>query len=254
MTEPLVNISEPKPGITLVELNRPQQRNALNLAMLIELQDIVNSLSHKSGQRVLILHGSGPIFCAGLDLKEATEADKVHDSAKQVAEALKALYTSPLITIAAVHGAAIAGGGGIMAACDMVVAAEGTKIGFPETRRGLVAALIMTLLNRQLADRHVRELLFAGELVSAERAHQMGLVNHVVSPHLLIEDSLALAQSVLEGAPNATVLSKQLLDELAPSNLVDDIDKALAFHLQAREGDEAAEGILAFTEKRPPNW
>ncbi|MDP1834501.1 MAG: enoyl-CoA hydratase/isomerase family protein [Chlamydiales bacterium] len=250
----VVTVSKPEKGIVVVELNRPEARNALSIELLEALKNYIKFFGQEEGNRVLIMRGAGNVFCAGLDLKEAIDPRKAHIMAEKVAEALKELYYSPLITIAAIQGAAIAGGAGIFAACDLVVAAEGTKIGYPETRRGLVAALVMTLLRRQVPDRFVRELLFTGELFSAEKSKEIGLINEVVSADKLTNTVMTMARNVLKGAPNATTLSKSLLDELQTTTMEQDIKRALAFHLHARSTSEADEGILAFTEKREPNW
>lgn len=250
----LINVSQLQRGISLIELNRPEARNALSIAMLDALDQAIRRLGNAPGERVLILKGAGPIFCAGLDLKEASNRDRSHQMAQRVASALKTLYLCPLVTIAAIQGVAIAGGAGIVSACDLVIASEETKIGYPETRRGLVAAMVMTLLRRQIGDRHVRELLFTGELISADHAKQIGLINHVVSAPLLLEEAIKMAQNILKGAPGATNLTKTLLEELQETHLENDIDRALAFHNQARSSLEADEGILAFSEKREPCW
>lgn len=251
---PLIQRSFPQPGIALLALNRPEARNALNLALLNELNREIEELSNDETIRVLVLHGAGDVFCAGLDLKEAQQEELAEESGQAVASALEKLYNSPLVTIAAVHGAAIAGGGGLMAACDLIVAAEGTQIGFPETRRGLVAAIILALLHRQIPDHHLRELLFVGNLISAERAERIGLVNRVVALQNVVEEALEMAAKVLQGAPDATVLSKQLLNKVTGEPLSSEIEYNLKQHMHARHGEEALEGIRAFTEKREPRW
>lgn len=250
----LVNVTKHQDGITVLELNRPDARNALNVALLHDLQEGIHIASKQPGQRVLIIKAAGSVFSAGIDLKEAANENQAHQLAHSIADALKAVYFCPMVTIAAVQGDAIAGGAGILSACDLVIAAEGAKIGYPETRRGLVAAIVMTLLKRQIGDRFVRELLLTGELISAERAQDIGLINHVAPPSQLMGQAIVLAQSVLKGAPMATRLTKTLLEELDPVRLENDVDRALAFHMQARASDEAAEGILAFAEKREPVW
>src|SRR5262249_31950994 len=159
-----------------------------------------------------------------------------------------------LVTIAAVHGAAVAGGAGIMSACDFVVAAERTKIGYPEVRRGLVAGLVMTFLRRQIGERNMRDLLLGSKLIYAERAREIGLVNRVVAQDDLMTEGLKFAESVLQGAPGAVAQTKQLIDELWWRSVKDDVDLALKYHMQARESDEAREGIAAFNEKRKPKW
>ena len=141
-----------------------------------------------------------------------------------------------------------------MSACDFVVAAERTKIGYPEVRRGLVAGLVMTFLRRQVGERNMRELLFGSELINAQRALEIGLVNRVVAQHELMSKAQKFAYSVLQGAPGALAQTKKLIEELSSSSVKEDVDLALKYHLQARESDEAREGIAAFNEKRSPKW
>src|SRR5207247_2140883 len=124
------------------------------------------------------------------------------------------VYQVPQVTIAAVQGAAIAGGAGLMSACDLVVASQEARIGYPEVRRGLVAALVMTLLHRQVHERDARELLLLGELISAERALRMGLISRVVPSEHLMEEALSLARTALQGGPQSIAQSKKVLDEL----------------------------------------
>src|SRR5947209_4178467 len=177
---PVVLIDKTSPQTTVVTLNRPERRNALTLELLTELCSAVNVASEQPEQRVLILRGAGAAFCTGLDLKEAQDQTKAHATADLVAHILGALSNARPVTIAAVHGAAVAGGAGIMSACDFVVAAEGTKIGYPETRRGLVAGLVMTFLRRQIGERNMRELLLGSQLIDPQRAKKIGFVNRVV--------------------------------------------------------------------------
>jgi methylglutaconyl-CoA hydratase len=149
---PVVLVEKHTPQITIVTLNRPERRNALTLELLTELCAAVKDASKDREQRVLVLRGAGVAFCTGLDLKEAADSTKAHATAEMVASTLVTISQTRLITIAAVHGAAVAGGAGIMSACDFVLAAERTKIGYPEVRRGLVAGLVMTFLRRQVGE------------------------------------------------------------------------------------------------------
>ena len=251
---PAVLIEKQTPQITTIVLNRPERRNALTLDLLNELSDAVKVASDQPEERVLILRGAGAAFCTGLDLREAADHTKAHATAEMVARTLVTLSQTRLITIAAVHGAAVAGGAGIMSACDFVVAAERTKIGYPEVRRGLVAGLVMTFLRRQVGERNMRELLLGSELIDAERAKEIGLVNRVVAKDDLMNEAQKFAQSVLQTAPGALTQTKRLIEELWWRSVQDDVDLALKYHLQARESSEAREGIAAFNEKRPPTW
>jgi len=251
---PVVIVEQESPQITVVTLNRPERRSALTLELLTELCAAVNVASEQPEQRVLILRGAGAAFCTGLDLKEAADTTKAHATAEMVANTLIAISQTRLVTIAAIHGAAVAGGAGIMSACDFVVAAQGTKIGYPEVRRGLVARLVMTFLRRQISERNLRELLFRSELIDAAREKEIGLVNRVVASDDIVSEAKKFAVSVLQGAPGALAQTKRLVEELWWRSVKEDVDVALKYHMEARESDEAREGIAAFNEKRKPNW
>jgi methylglutaconyl-CoA hydratase len=251
---PVVLIEKQTPQIRTIVLNRPERRNALTLDLLNELAAAIKVASDQPEERVIILRGAGAAFCAGLDLKETADQTKAHATAETVAKTLITLNQTRLVTIAAVHGAAVAGGAGIMSACDFVVAAEGTKIGYPEVRRGLVAGLVMTFLRRQVGERNMRELLLGSELIDAERAKEIGLINRVVAEEDLMNEAQKFAASVLQGAPSALAQTKRLIEELWWRSVKHDVDLAVKYHMQARESSEAREGIAAFNEKRKPNW
>src|SRR2546423_7748075 len=127
---PVVLIEKHSPQVTVLTLNRPERRNALSIQLLSELVAAIKVASDEPRERILILRGAGAAFCTGLDLKEAADQTKAHAAADMVARTLVALSQTRLVTLAAVHGAAVAGGAGIMSACDYVVAAEGTEIGY----------------------------------------------------------------------------------------------------------------------------
>lgn len=241
--------------VTTVTLNRPDKRNALNTDLLGALVAAITAAESDKTQRILVLRGAGPVFCSGLDLDEAAQPGRAHASAELVAQALRTIAATRLITIAAVQGAAIAGGAGLMSACDFAVATRDAKFGYPEVRRGLVPALIMTFLRRQLRERDARELLLLGKLFDATHAHTIGLINRVVADEAALTTEVrTLISSLLQGGPEAVAGTKQLLTALWPTPVPADLDHALAFHLDARNSTEAKEGVAAFREKRPPNW
>jgi len=250
---PVVLIEKQTPQITVLTLNRPERRNALTIELMNELATAVENAGADPAQRILILRGAGKAFCTGLDLQEAAVKDP-HHTAKAAANLFLVLSETRLVTIAVVHGAAVAGGAGIMSACDFVIAAERTKIGYPEVRRGLVAGLVMTFLRRQLRERDLREILLASELFEADRAREIGLVNRIVPVGELETETQKIVASVLQGAPSAISNSKRLLEELWSTSVREDIERALKHHLEARESPEAKEGVAAYNEKRPPNW
>jgi methylglutaconyl-CoA hydratase len=247
---------EQKSVFTIITLNRPERRNALTIELMNQLVDAVNRANADSARRAIILRGAGEGFCAGLDLKQAQDSNSHEESARSVANMLKAVHTSKLPTIAAVHGHAMAGGAGLMAACDLAVCAAGTKIGYPEVLRGLVPALVSTLLRHQIGDRRLRELFLTAEPITAERALELGLINRIVqggADHTL-HAAIDLARSIAKGAPGALAATKQLLADLRATTMETDLQRALSIHEHARTGDEAAEGIAAFMEKRKPRW
>jgi methylglutaconyl-CoA hydratase len=250
---PVILVEKQSPRVTLLTLNRPERRNALTIELMTELTAAVENAAADPEQRVVILRGAGKAFCTGLDLIEAVKHDP-HETAQAVAKMLLVLAETRLVTIAMVHGAAVAGGAGVMSACDFVIASDHTKIGYPEVRRGLVAGLVMTFIRRQLRERDLRELLLASELITAQRAYEIGLVNRVVPVADLESEVQKIVASVLQGAPGAMANSKQLMEELWSTSVREDIETALRHHLDARESAEATEGIAAFNEKRPPNW
>jgi methylglutaconyl-CoA hydratase len=253
-SSPFVLVEPANSYTRILTLNRPERRNALGVELMRQLCSAVEAAGTDPAIRVLILRGAGEAFCAGLDLKESYDAGKTDTSAHAVARTLLTLHNTSTVTIAAVHGAAMAGGAGLMTCCDFALAAEGTKIGYPEVRRGLIAALVMTFLQRQLKQRHIRELLLLAEPITAERAVQIGLVNRVVPRERLMEEALQLAAVCVQGAPGAIASTKQMLSEFRPPSVTEDIQRAINSHLGARTSDEAQEGIAAFLEKRPPKW
>jgi methylglutaconyl-CoA hydratase len=250
---PLIEVKTTGP-VTTVTLNRPEKRNALTVDMLRDLAEAFREIARERAHRVVIVRGEGMSFCTGLDLIETKDRNKSRESAKNVGEVLRAIVNTPAVTIATVQGHAVAGGAGIMSDCDIVVAEEGTMIGYPEPRRGLVAAMVMTLLQRQIGDRKARELLLTGELISAERALEIGLITRVVPRGGLDAEVIAISTSILKNAPGAIADTKVLLEALAPRNFDKALGRAYTVALRMRSSTEAREGLQAFEEKRDPDW
>jgi methylglutaconyl-CoA hydratase len=165
---------------------------------------------------------------------------------------LQIVHTLRKPTIAAVNGDAVAVGAGLMSACDFAIAAESAQIGYPEVRRGLVAAIVMHDLARQIGDRRARQLLLSGQLISAKKAEEWGLINAVAPRDQCLEEAITLAESLIECAPVAMATTKKLLDEAVgrPPNL----RGAAAISAVVRASKEGQEGIRAFAEKRQARW
>ena len=193
----------------------------------------------------------------GTDRREARawiDVARTEESGRLVERTLRTVRESPLVTICAAHGSALAGGAGLMAACDLAVAADDLWIGFPEVRRGLLPALITGVLKDKLCDGDLRDLFLVAEPIGAQRALQIGLVQRVVPAGQVLAEATSLAQSVLKGGPQAVRGTKRMLNELRrvpPDELTSYL---LKVHHEARESDEAREGLVAFMKKRATRW
>ncbi|MBY0461232.1 MAG: enoyl-CoA hydratase/isomerase family protein, partial [Gemmataceae bacterium] len=175
----------------LVTLNRPDRRNALSRELIAALSDAFLRATNDPSARCVILTGTGPAFCAGMDLDElratlGPDADKVWDDAHKLSSLYELIYTLPKPTIAAVNGAAVAGGAGLASVCDLAVSVPDAKFGYPEVRRGLVAAMVMPHLLRHVGERTARWLLLTGELIDGLDALRLGLVNQVTAAENLL--------------------------------------------------------------------
>jgi methylglutaconyl-CoA hydratase len=249
-----VLVEKVRRGITVVSLNRPDKRNALNSGLIDALCRTITELEADQFQRVVVLKGEGTAFCAGLDLQEAADPSSVERMARGVERLLRTIRGSTLVSVAAVHGTAAAGGAGLVSACDFAVAADDARLGYPEVHRGLVPALVMTFLIRQVGDRKAREMVLMGDMIDASQALAMGLINRVVPRAECLESAILLAERILRGAPGAVVHTKRALEELSGINLDEDFSRAHKYHLAARSSAEAREGLAAFLEKRPARW
>jgi methylglutaconyl-CoA hydratase len=256
LIEPQLLLREDHGPIAVLTLNRPDRRNALSRALIAALSDGLDALAAEPGVRGVVLTGAGPAFCAGMDLAEADasssdEAQAVRDL-EGIAHLLNQVRTHPRPTVAAVAGPALAAGAGLALACDFVVMAADARLGYPEVRRGLVPAVVVHDLVRQAGDRRARALLLSGEPISAATAEAWGLVNRVVPAEACLDEARALARSLLGSAPQAVAAIKRLIDEATARPR--DLRGAAAVSAAARCGDEAAEGMRAFLEKRLPRW
>lgn len=242
-------IVEQQEEITCITLNRPEKRNALNMALLEQFCKALHETAKNPHQKVIIITGKGSIFSSGMDLMEAADPATINPLSNLIAKSLTGLYTSPLITIAALNGSAIAGGAGLMSACDFVISSSDAKIGYPEIKHGLVAAQVATLLTRRIKWRDVRELLLLGELIDAEKAKEIGLINQIVGPEETLSHALKLGHQAAKNSTTAIGETKRLLASLEPHAFADDLRVALHIHRKARRSHAASKGISAFIQK-----
>lgn len=254
MDKKQVLLHYPFPEVAIIELHRAEKRNALSIEMMQEFLRLLQEIHKKPEIRVLLIQGAGKSFCSGLDLQEAADLNLAEESASSIAALFREIYLSPLVTIASVQGHAVAGGAGLAALCDYVVAAENGQFGFPEVHRGLVPSIVLTFLIPHLSDRVIRELFLFGEMITAERAKEIGMVNQVV-PHAQLESvALCIAKRALDGAPGTIAHIKKLIERARFTDLDAEIAHALTIHKLARTHVEAQEGIRAYLTARKPSW
>src|SRR5207247_6158128 len=196
--------------------NRADKRNALSRGLIAALTEACTRARDDGAVRCVILSGAGSVFCAGMDLAELQESlhipkeqTPVWDDALRLAKLYDLIYTLPEPTIAAVQGTAVAGGAGLVTVCDLAVAAPTAKFGYPEVRRGLVAAMVMPHLLRHVGERMARYLLLTGETIDATEALRVGFVNAVVPLNEVMNRAIAWAQALAEGGPQALAQTKK---------------------------------------------
>lgn len=259
MSDPLALYAVQAPA-AVITMNRPDRRNAISRGLIAALSEAFQRARDDSAVRCVILTGAGKAFCAGMDLAELTEtiqsraeADNVWNDAQQLTALYQLIYTLPKPTIAAVNGAAVAGGAGFVTVCDLALAVPDAKFGYPEVRRGLVAAMVMPHLLRHVGERCARYLLLTGELIDAAEACRTGLINAVVpSADKLLEQSLAWARSVAEGGPKALAATKTLLQQFSRQAI--SVEETAEASAAPRLSDEARQGLEAFFAKRAAPW
>ncbi len=240
-------------GIMTITINRPEAKNAVNKAVAEGIAAAIDELDSNDAIRVAILTGAGGSFCAGMDLKAFVSGELPVVDGRGFAGVTEAPPKKPLI--AAIEGFALAGGFELAITCDLIVAADNSKFGIPEVKRGLVAAGGgLVKLPRQIPSRLAMELALTGDFVSAQRAYDIGLINRVVTAGSALQQATELARTIAANGPLAVAATKRVLMEL------DSWPEAEKFK---RQGDivmpvfmsaDAIEGSSAFAEKRPPKW
>jgi enoyl-CoA hydratase len=245
---------ETQGDIAIITLNRPDQRNAINPAVCQGMRDAVDRLENTPQLRAGILRGAGKVFCAGMDLKAfmAGDADDILMGEHGFAGFAKRTRSKPII--AAVQGAALAGGFEVMLACDLVVAADDAVFGLPEPKLGIIAGAGGAVrLGALLPPVVANEILLTGQTFDAKKAASFGLINQAVPAEDLMQTSMKLAKTIAANAPKSIAATLRLAANRGRAD-----DKMWALNdaeLQAiSETNDAQEGIAAFLEKRAPNW
>lgn len=246
-------------GVAILTLNRPDKRNAISFELIDDLLHALDEVAKKSDAIILILTGAGKAFCSGMDLENLkgllgrTPEQNLEDSQTMV-RMFRALYEFPKVTIAAVNGAAIAGGTGLALLCDFTLAVAEAKFGYTEVRIGFVPAIVSTFLLRQIGEKQARDLLLTGRIFDAEEASRLGLVNEIVPSEKLMPRARELAAQLMENSTASLRATKQLLTDHARAELDAQIDAAVRENAAIRSTADFREGISSFLEKRKPVW
>lgn len=246
-------------GVEFVTLNRPDVRNAFNEGTITELTWWADSVAADTAVRAVVLAGNGPVFCAGADLdwmrRMATFSHQENlDDASDMARMFLTLDRLPMPVVGRVHGAALGGGVGLAAICDIVVAGSGAQFGLTEVRLGLIPAVIAPFVIAKIGRSAARELFLTGARFGAERARALGLVHAVVADDEIDTTIRAYLADLLAGAPGAVRAAKHLIAECCrrpPNDAATICAEAIA---ERRASAEGQEGIKAFLEKRKPEW
>jgi methylglutaconyl-CoA hydratase len=245
-------------GIATITLNRPDKRNAISFELIDDLLCALKEVE-TSDAIVLIVTGAGKAFSSGMDLENLktligrTPEQNLQDSRTMV-RLFRSLYEFPKVTIAAVNGAAIAGGTGLALLCDFTLAVPEAKFGYTEVRIGFVPAIVSTFLLRQVGEKHARDLLLTGRIIGAEESMRMGLINEIVAPETLMARARELAGLLMENSPASLRATKQLLSDHARAELDIQIEAAVRENAAIRSTADFREGITSFLEKRKPVW
>ena len=245
-------------GVATITMNRPEKRNAVSFELVDELMAALDAVEQSSAQ-VVIVTGAGKAFCAGMDLEELksllgkTHEQNVADSTR-MAQLFRRVYEFPRPTIAAVNGAAIAGGTGIATMCDFTLAVPDAKFGYTEVRIGFVPAIVSSILVWQVGHKIARDLLLTGRLFDAAEGHRYGLVNQIVAPETLLSRAHELAATLMQNSPASVQATKRLINSFIAKQLDEQIAAAVEDNARIRTTADFREGVASFLEKRTPRW
>ena len=260
MSQPPVRWATDARGVATVTLNRPEVNNAYDASLVQGLHDAMDALGAQPAVRVVVLRGAGRHFQAGADLKwirsvAAQSAQANIEASRATAMAVHRLNTLPLPTVALVQGGCFGGGTGIVAACDIVIAADDALFSIAETRWGLMAGIILPQLADAIGARQVRRYALSGERFGAHEARRIGLAHEVVPAAELAAAGERTVAQLLQNAPQANAQTKAVALELAwgvPADAV--LERLIVQHAAKRRSAEAVEGLASFAEKRAARW
>ena len=245
-------------GIATIALTVPEKRNAISVQMTADLIGALQQ-AEEGPAKVVILTGSGKAFCAGMDLDELQHLAKQGqqrnlEDARRVTKMFYRVHSFPKPIIAAVNGAAIAGGCGIATLADFALAVPNAKFGYPEVKIGFTPAVVSVFVRRRMGDKQMRDLLLTGRIIDAAEAHRMGLVTEIVPMERLMPRAREIAGLLMAASPAAVVQTKKLLLNFDRAAIRAELEVAIEANADIRSTADFREGVESFLEKRPPKW
>jgi len=261
-TSSLILQREDKGAVAILTLNRPAARNSLSEALLEALSDALTAIAHDRSVRAVVLAANGPAFCAGHDLKELDARRKDDDRGRGFfkhimglcSETMQQIVTLPQPVVAAVHSTATAAGCQLVASCDLAIAGHAAKFATPGVNIGLFCSTPMVALSRNVARKHAMEMLLTGELIAAEAAARIGLVNHVVADGHERNEAIKLAEKIAAKSALVVKIGKEAFYRQAEMPLAEAYKYAAEVMVENMLFRDAEEGIGAFIAKREPKW
>ncbi len=250
---------EHRDAVATITLNRPDKRNAITTTMMAELQTALDAIEKNHSVRVVILTGAGTCFCAGMDLEmlaaiaQQSPTENQEDS-RRIAKMLRRIWSYPRPLIAAVNGAAYAGGCGIATLCDFTLATPEAKFGYTEVKIGFLPAIVSVFLTRQIGEKRSRDLLLTGRIIQAQEAKEFGMVTDVVPADRLLDRANELAAELIAASPSSLARAKHLLVSAAAPGVDHDLERAILENARIRCTPDFKEGVASFLEKRKPVW
>jgi methylglutaconyl-CoA hydratase len=241
-------------GIARITLNRPEKRNALDAELITEVRDALRSSARDENVRVVLITGAGSDFCSGADLSglertfNAGVLDHMAD-ARNMAELFLEMRHHPRPIVAAVRGRALAGGCGLATACDLIVAAESSKFGYPEVNIGFVPAMVMAILRRSLSEKRAFEMIASGEIITAQTALDFDLINAVFADETFDIEVEAFVSKLASKSASAITLSKRLLYHMDGMTYEAAIEAGVETNAIARMTDDMKTGVEKFLKK-----
>jgi enoyl-CoA hydratase/carnithine racemase len=258
----LILLREDIAGVAVLTLNRPQTRNSLSEAMLEALGDALTAIAHDASVRAVVLAANGPAFSAGHDLKELNSHRADHDRGRAYfkhimttcSAMMQQIVTMPQPVIAAVQAIATAAGCQLVASCDLAVASRTAKFATPGVNLGLFCSTPMVALARNVSRKHAMEMLLTGEMITAEHAARIGLVNRVVAPGAERDEALEIARTIAAKSALTVKIGKEAFYRQLEMDLARAYEYTAEVMVENMMARDAQEGICAFVEKRAPTW